>query len=90
MLTVRYIMPCRDLLCTYLLYVYGCSRMGLIYTMRGLSALSVSTIWAMREPRAVGWAKANPTLYFCRGMLTFTIIGGDRGTIRTKRQSRNV
>ena len=41
--------------------------MGLIYAMRGLSALSVSTIWAMREPRHVGWAKANPTLYFCRG-----------------------
>ncbi len=41
--------------------------MGLIYTMRGLSALSVSTIWAMREPRHVGWAKANPTLYFCKG-----------------------
>lgn len=71
MLTVRYIVPCRDLSCIYL-YVYGCSRMGLIlYTMRGLSALSVSTIWAMREPRAVGWAKANPTLYFCRGVIIF-------------------
>ena len=45
-------------------FVHGCARIGLIYTMRGLSALSVSTIWAMREPRHVGWAKANPTLSF--------------------------
>lgn len=83
MLTVRYIIPCRDLSYMYLLYVYGCSRMGLIYTMRGLSALSVSTIRAMRRPRHVGWAKANPTLYFCRGTAFFIIIVGDWGSIRT-------
>lgn len=47
--------------------------MGLIYTMRGLSALSVSTIRAMREPRHVGWAKANPTLYFCGGKISINV-----------------
>ena len=78
-----YVTPCRVLSYMYLLYVYGCSRMGLIYTMRGLSALSVSTIWAMREPRLVGWAKANPTLYFCRDITNKTItIFGDWGSIR--------
>lgn len=61
----RYIIPYRELSYMYhYVYIYGCPRMGLIYAMRGLSALSVSTIWAMREPRAVGWAKANPTLLF--------------------------
>ena len=86
MLTVRYIIPCRDLLYMYLLYVYGCSRMGLIYTMRGLSALSVSTIRAMRRPRHVGWAKANPTLFFVEVQQFFIIIVGDWGSIRTNKR----
>ncbi len=80
-----YVTPCRVL--SYMYPACG-GRMrllthGLIYAMRGLSALSVSTIWAMREPRLVGWAKANPTLYFCRDITNKTItIFGDWGSIR--------
>ena len=36
----RYIIPCRGLSYTYLMYVCDGSRMGLIYFIRGLSALS--------------------------------------------------
>lgn len=39
----RYIVPCRDLSDAQFMSS-ACSRMGLIYTMRGLSALSVPTV----------------------------------------------
>ena len=85
MLTVRYIIPCRDLSCIYLLYVYGCSRMGLI--------LYIPCVGFQRCPsRRLGqcegldmWdgQRRIPRFIFVEVQHFFLIIVGDWGSIRS-------
>ena len=58
----RYVIPCRGF-CRIIIYVHK-AHVWDLYTMRGLSALSVLTVWAMREPRYRGTGSSKiPTLF---------------------------
>lgn len=62
-----YVVPCRELSRACQRRVRDCPRMGIIYAIRGLSALSVSAIWGNAKAWTRGMGKERiPRILFYR------------------------
>ena len=67
----RYVVPCRELSRACQRRVRDCPRMGIIYAIRGLSALSVSAIWGNAKAWTRGMGKERiPRILFVEAQRT--------------------